>query len=70
MSFTGSFLRSLFPLMQQWSIDIIDLGPSLHDENTHYLIRAYASLDERQSSQDASMGVPTGGGDRGKPLWH
>ena len=47
-----------FPLMQQWSVDVIDFGPSLHDENSYYLIRAYASLDERQSSQDAFYGSP------------
>ncbi len=45
-----------FPLMQQWSVDVIDFGPSLHDENSYYLIRAYASLDERQSSQDSFYG--------------
>ena len=47
-----------FPLMLQWSVDIIDFGPSLHDENSYYLIRAYASLNERQSSQDAFYGSP------------
>src|SRR5712692_3571779 len=47
-----------FRLMQQWSIDVIDFGPSLHDENSYYLIRAYASLAERQSSQDAFYGSP------------
>ncbi len=47
-----------FPLMLQWSVDVIDFGPSLHDENSYYLIRAYASLNERQSSQDAFYGSP------------
>lgn len=47
-----------FPLMRQWSVDVIDFGPSLHDENSYYLIRAYASLNERQSSQDAFYGSP------------
>ena len=47
-----------FPLMRQWNVDVIDFGPSLHDENSYYLIRAYSSLNERQSSQDAFYGSP------------
>jgi NIPSNAP len=47
--------RSL-PLLKQWRVDVIAFGPSLHDENSYYLIRAYDSLDERQSSQDAFYG--------------
>lgn len=47
--------RSL-PLLKRWSIDVIAFGPSLHDDNSYYLIRAYDNLDERQSSQDAFYG--------------
>lgn len=47
-----------FPLMRRWSIDVIAFGPSRHDENSYYLIRAYDSLSERQSSQDAFYGSP------------
>jgi hypothetical protein len=28
-------------------------GPSLHDDDSYYLIRAYASLEDREQSQDA-----------------
>jgi hypothetical protein len=47
--------RSL-PLLKQWRVDVVAFGPSLHDDNSYYLIRAYDSLDERQSSQDAFYG--------------
>lgn len=41
------------PLVKQWRVDVVAFGPSLHDDNSYYLIRAYESLDERQASQDA-----------------
>jgi len=44
------------PLMQRWSVDVVAFGPSPHDSNSYYLIRAYESLDDRQSSQDAFYG--------------
>ncbi len=37
---------------------MVDFGPSLHDENSYYLIRAYDSLAHRQESQDAFYGSP------------
>lgn len=40
------------PLLKQWGIDVVAYGPSLHDENSYFLIRAYLSLQERQQSQN------------------
>ena len=41
------------PMLQRWDVDVVEFGPSLHDDTSYYLIRAYASLEERQRSQDA-----------------
>jgi hypothetical protein len=46
------------PLLKRWKVDVVNFGPSLHDDNSYYLIRAYASLEERQASQDAFYGSP------------
>jgi len=44
------------PLLKSWGVDVVAFGPSPHDSSSYYLIRAYESLDDRQSSQDAFYG--------------
>lgn len=44
------------PMLQRWGVQVVAFGPSLDDEDAYYLIRAYPSLEERQSSQDAFYG--------------
>ena len=41
------------PLLRKWAVDVVDFGPSPHDEDSYYLIRAYGSLAERLSSHEA-----------------
>jgi hypothetical protein len=47
--------RSL-PMLARWKVDVVAYGASLHDDRSCYLIRAYESLQQRQSSQDAFYG--------------
>jgi len=49
-------LEKSMPMLERWKVDVVDFGPSLHDENLYYLIRAYDSLEHRQASQDAFYG--------------
>ena len=35
-------------MLQRWGVDVVMFGPSLDDEDSYYLIRAYPSLEERQ----------------------
>ena len=51
-------LEESLPLLQRWEVDVVAFGPSLHDSDSYYLIRAYASLEDRQKSQDAFYGSP------------
>ena len=44
------------PMLQRWKVDVVAYGASAHDEDSYYLIRAYASLEARQQSQDAFYG--------------
>jgi len=46
------------PLVRKWKVDVVDFGPSPHDEDSYYLIRAYGSLAERASSHDAFYASP------------
>lgn len=44
------------PLLRRWKVDVVAYGPSLHDDDSYYLIRAFASVAERQLSEDAFYG--------------
>jgi hypothetical protein len=46
------------PMLQRWGVDVVAFGPSPHDDSSYYLMRAYDSLEHRQSSQDAFYGSP------------
>jgi hypothetical protein len=44
------------PMLERWQVDVVACGPSLHDEDSYFLIRAYDSLEDRQRSQDRFYG--------------
>ncbi len=44
------------PMLKRWGVEVVAYGPSPHDDVSYYLIRAYDSLEHRQSSQDAFYG--------------
>jgi ATP-dependent Clp protease ATP-binding subunit ClpA len=44
------------PMMRRWKIDVVSSAPSPHDDDSYYLIRAYASLADRAKSQAALYG--------------
>jgi hypothetical protein len=47
------FLEEAYPLLQRWRVDVVAYGPSLHDENSYYVIRRDASLAQREQMEDA-----------------
>jgi hypothetical protein len=47
------FENESLPLQKKWQIDVVAYGPSLHDENSYYVIRAFKSLEGRQKTEDA-----------------
>lgn len=44
------------PMLRKWGTDVVAHGCSRHNHEGYYVIRSYASLEERQSSQDAFYG--------------
>ena len=46
------------PMLERWQVDVVDYGPSLHDTDSYFLIRAYDSLEDRQQSQDRFYDSP------------
>ncbi|MBL8506929.1 MAG: NIPSNAP family protein [Chitinimonas sp.] len=41
------------PLMLDWGIDVLDFGPSLHDGDGYFLIRAFRDLAKLEADQAA-----------------
>jgi hypothetical protein len=50
------FVEESLPLLKRWKVDVVRFGPSPHDEDSYSLMRAYASLEDRQRSEDAFYG--------------
>jgi hypothetical protein len=44
------------PMLLRWGVDLVAYGPSPHDPDSYFLMRAYADDAERQASQDAFYG--------------
>jgi hypothetical protein len=47
------YIERALPLLKQWNFDVVAHGPSLHDENTYYVIRRFDSLAQRDEMEDA-----------------
>jgi hypothetical protein len=50
------FMEEAMPLLKRWNVDVVSYGPSLHDENSYYLMRPYDSLAQREESENAFYG--------------
>ncbi|MET0582071.1 MAG: NIPSNAP family protein [Pseudoxanthomonas sp.] len=48
--------QQAIPMLRRWDVDVVAHAPSPHDGDSYYLIRAYASLADREQSQDAFYG--------------
>src|SRR5688572_18577011 len=50
------FVERALPMLKRWNVDVVRYGASLHDEDSYFLMRAYANLEDREQSQDAFYG--------------
>src|SRR6185295_10952496 len=48
--------REALPLLARFKVDVVAHGPSSHDENSYYLMRAFPSLEDRQRAEDRFYG--------------
>ena len=55
-NFRQLFVERSLPLLQRWNFDVVAHGPSLHDENTYYVIRRFDSLRQREQLEDDFYG--------------
>ena len=49
-------LEQAMPMLRRWKTDVVAHGPSPHDGDSYYIIRAYGSLEQRKKDQDAFYG--------------
>lgn len=54
--FHESFVRDSLPLLRRHQVDVVAYGPSLHDDHSYFLMRAFQSLADRTRSEDAFYG--------------
>ena len=47
------YIEEALPLLKRWNFDVVAYGPSLHDENSYYVIRRFDSLAQREQMEDA-----------------
>ena len=51
------FLVESFPMLKRWNVDVVAYGPSLHDEDSYYLMRRFDSLADREQSENEFYGI-------------
>jgi hypothetical protein len=50
------FVEESLPMLERWGVEVVAFGPSLDDEDSYCLIRAYPNVAELERSQDAFYG--------------
>jgi len=50
--FQRLYIEEALPLLKHWNFDVVAHGPSLHDENSYYVIRRFDSLAQREQMED------------------
>ena len=54
--FHETFLKDALPMLKRWNVDVVSYGPSLHDQDSYFLIRGFTGVAERQKDEDAFYG--------------
>jgi hypothetical protein len=49
-------VQESLPMLRRWNVDVVAYGPSLHDNDSWFLMRGFASVEGRQKSEDAFYG--------------
>ena len=55
-TFQRLYIEKSLPLLKRWNQDVVAHGPSLHDENTYYVMRRFDNLSQREQSEDSFYG--------------
>lgn len=47
------YIEQSSPLLKRWNFDVVAQGPSLHDEDSYYVIRRFDNLAQREQMEHA-----------------
>jgi hypothetical protein len=53
VQFHRLYTAEALPLLKRWDFDVVAYGPSLHDDNSYYVMRRFDSLAQREHMEDA-----------------
>ena len=51
-AFRQLYIEKALPLLIRWNFDVVAHGPSLHDEDTYYVIRRFEGLAQREQIEE------------------
>ena len=55
-AFDAAVIGTAIPMLQRWGTQVVGFGPSAHEADTYFLIRAYDNLADLNARQDAFYG--------------
>src|SRR5262245_58236192 len=55
-AFHSRFLTESLPLLRTSGVEVVAFGPSLHDADSYYLMRAFPSVEARDQAEAAFYG--------------
>jgi len=56
--FHRAFVDQAVPMLRRWQHEVVAFGPSSHQDDAYFLIRAYDDLPDLNARQDAFYGSP------------
>jgi hypothetical protein len=54
--FHSTAARTVVPMLREWGMDVIAFGPSAHEPDAYFLVRAYGDLADLNAQQEAFYG--------------
>jgi hypothetical protein len=54
--FHNTAALTVVPMLREWGMDVIAFGPSAHEPDTYFLVRAYDDLADLNAQQEAFYG--------------
>ena len=54
--FHSAAARTVVPMLREWGMDVVAFGPSAHESDAYFLIRAYDDLADLSAQQEAFYG--------------
>jgi hypothetical protein len=54
--FHNLVLKEAIPMLTRWKFNVVDFGPSVHDENSYFIIRGYANIADMEQQENSFYG--------------